>query len=722
MTKAPLTIEDVATLPFPGTAVPTNFTFAPDSNNIAYLYSEESSLVRQLFIHDPETGQRRQLVLPPNEGTTEETISHEEALRRERQRERGLGITSYHWHKNGQLLIPLKGGIYVQDGDSQPLRQLVSGEDGPCLTPRFSPDGNWIAFVRDAELYIVAADGGDPEQITEGARGTGKTHGLAEFVAQEEMARYMGFWWSPDSQSLAFQEVDETHIPIYRIVHQGKDSVGEGAQEDHRYPFAGQPNAKVRLGVVGRKGGDPVWMDLGADEDIYLARVNWLPDGRLTAQRLNRLQTQLDLLVFDPFIGKSTLLIQEQSDIWINIHNHFRPLRKSAEHGASFLWASERTGFMHLYLLDENGEVQRPLTSGDWMIDHVVGIDEANQTIYFTATRATPLESHLYAVGFDGGEPRQITTEPGMHNIIIDNQFERFIDVMSNGQQPYTITLNRTNDGELIHTLHQPNDPRLETLNLPAPQIVSLPTRDGVTLYGAIYKPEGDGPFPTIVSVYGGPHAQRVTNNWFPTINMRAQYLVQQGFLVFVLDNRGSARRGLAFESPLRHNMGDIEVQDQVDGVQWLIEQGLTDPQRVGMYGWSYGGYMTLMCLMRAADTFKVGVAGAPVTHWDGYDTCYTERYMGLPQTNPSGYETSSVLAHVDNLQGNLLLVHGMIDENVHFRHTARLVNALIKARKPYDLMMFPNERHSPRGLADRVYMEERIRDYFLTHLGVDGK
>jgi dipeptidyl-peptidase-4 len=248
-----------------------------------------------------------------------------------------------------------------------------------------------------------------------------------------------------------------------------------------------------------------------------------------------------------------------------------------------------------------------------------------------------------------------------------------------------------------------------------------LHNRHGDRLFGGIYRPSarfGAGPYPTLVWVYGGPHVQLVVNGWDFTVNMRAQYLSELGFLVWVLDNRGSARRGLDFEGAIKHDMGHFEVEDQVDGVRWLVEQGLADPNRVGVFGWSYGGYMALMCLAQAPFTFKCAVSGAPVTHYDGYDTHYTERYMGMPQTNPDGYASGSVLQHVDNIQGSLLLIHGLIDENVHFRHTARLINALIAARKPYDLMLFPNERHSPRSLKDRVYMEEGVRDFFLENLG----
>ena len=247
--------------------------------------------------------------------------------------------------------------------------------------------------------------------------------------------------------------------------------------------------------------------------------------------------------------------------------------------------------------------------------------------------------------------------------------------------------------------MHEPDDPRVEALGLTPPEPVEIESRDGETLYGALHRPPpefGEGPHPCVVYVYGGPGPQVVSESWGMTCSMRVQHLRSRGYLVFMLDNRGSARRGLAFEGAIKGNMGDIEVRDQVDGVRWLVERGLADPERVGVYGWSYGGYMTLMCLSRAPEVFKMGVAGAPVVHWDGYDTHYTERYMGTPQSNPDGYRDSGVMAHIENLVGSLLIVHGLIDENVHFRHTARLVNSLIKARKRYELLLFPDERHMP--------------------------
>jgi len=713
--KLPITIKDVATYPLPGTAVPGNLQFSPDDSLITYLFSGEGSLVRQLYALNPANGETQQLVKPPGDGDTEENLTLEEKLRRERLRQRETGITQYAWGKDGRILIPLLGGLFVQNGPDGALQQILEKGAHPILDARFSPDGKWIAFVQDAEIYIVDSKGGEPLQLTTGARGTGKTNGLAEYIAQEEMARRQGYWWSPNSKSIAFVEVDETHIPVYRIVHQGQDTVGEGAQEDHRYPFAGKENAKVRLGVIHLGGDEPTWMDLGDNEDIYLPRVKWLPKGRLTTQIENRAQSQLDLVSFDPTTGQGKTLLTETSDVWINLHNMFRPLKNGR-----FIWASERTDFMHLYLYGEDGELERPLTSGEWQVDSLDGIDQKNEKLYFSATLDSPLERHLYVVGFDGGEPRRITQESGTHTVTLDHTFTYFIDQFNSLTHAPTINLCNLTDGSLQRPIFTPNDPRLEIIYLPSPELVTLPTRDGITLHGTIFRPPasiGDGPFPTIVCVYGGPHAQLVVNSWRDTVNMRAQFLAQQGYLVFMLDNRGSARRGLAFEGWIRHRMGIIEVQDQVDGVRWLVEKDLADPDRVGIYGWSYGGYMSAMCLAQAPETFKVAVAGAPVTHYDGYDTHYTERYMSTPQLNPDGYTQGSVMPYVDNLEGKLLLVHGLIDENVHFRHTARLINALIKARKPYDLLLFPDERHSPRSLADRIYMEERVRDYFIENL-----
>ncbi len=733
VSRARFSIEEVARRPRPGTAVPGSLEFGPGGGLVTYLYSEQGSLVRQLYAYDLASGERRQIVDTAGAGVREENISLEEKLRRERRRELGLGITSYAWSQQGDtLLIPLAGGIGVQDGPDGELRRVVEPGAAPALDPQLSRDGDKVAFVRDAELYVVPTRGGAPKQLTRGARGTGKINGLAEYIAQEEMSRYRGYWWSWDGRHIAYTQIDETHIPTYRIMHQGKDETGVGAQEDHGYPFAGASNAVVRLGVVPAGGGRTVWMDIDMDgaardsatgqPDVYLARVHWMPDGRLLAEIESRDQTRLDLVEFDLRTGKRKRLLTETSEVWINLHRLFQPI-ESGPHQGGFIWGSERSGFMHLYLYDRDAKLVRALTAGEWLVTELHSVDEGAGQVYVTATKDSPLERHLYRVPLAGGEPERITREPGIHQVTVARGGQRFLDVHSSLTEQPTVTVRDLADGAVVATLHRERDPRVEEFALEPPELVTVTTRDGVTLHGALYRPAsaaGAGervPGPVIVSVYGGPHAQRVANSWMLTVDMRAQYLRSLGYVVFALDNRGSAYRGLAFEGALKHDMGNIEVRDQEDGVRWLVEQGLADPKRVGIYGWSYGGYMAAMALARAPETFHVAVSGAPVTHWDGYDTHYTERYMGTPQSNPTGYRDSAVMHHVQNIRGQLMLVHGLIDENVHFRHTARLINALIAHRIDYQLLLFPDERHVPRQLADRVFMEEQMRDFFIEHL-----
>jgi dipeptidyl-peptidase-4 len=717
-----ITAADVAQLPSPGFTMPVRLAFSPDDGAISYLFCPDGSLSRQLYLLDLESGEAAQVAIPDDGRETEDNMTLEEKLQRERRRQLGVGVTQYAWASDdSRLLVPIHGKLLVGDGPDMPLRELLKGGNKPFLDPRFSPDGKSVAYVQDAELWVVPVATGEPRQLTIGAEEAGVSHGLAEFVAGEEMDRDRGFWWSADSQWLAFTEVEERHIPVYRIVHQGKDEVGEGAHEDHRYPFAGRANAMVRLGVIPASGGEPVWMDLGENEDMYLARVRWLPDGGLSAQLQNREQSVLDLVRFDPLTGRKTTLLRETSDDWINLHHMFKPLEAAGrEYEGGFVWASERTGFLHLYLYNGEGGLVRPLTAGEWMVDEVVSIDENQERLYFTGNREAPTERQLYSVSLSTGELRRISVEPGMHSVVIDHGRKCYIDTHESLDRPPTVTLHSLGNGERLSTIYDERDGRIDRLGLEPPEIVSLKNRDGVTLYGAIYRPPesfGSGPYPAIVSVYGGPQVQFVTNSWLLTADLKAQHLRSLGFLVFKLDNRGSARRGVEFETAIKRDMGNLEVRDQVDGVRWLVEEGLADPDRVGIYGGSYGGYMSVMCLARAPETFKVAVASAPVTCWDGYDTHYTERYMGTPDSNAGGYLDGSVTSHVENIEGRLLLIHGLLDENVHFRHTVRLINALIQAEKPYDLLLVPDGRHSTRKKADRAYVARRSAEYFRRHL-----
>lgn len=705
-----ITIEQVASFPRPGMAIPASIRFTPRGDAITYLFSESGTLVRSLWRYDLATGERTVLAGPSPASTDETALSREEELRRERARLRELGVTSYQFARDADppvLLVPLDGALHVSV-DGEPLRQL-EGTSG-AIDPRLSRDGRRVAFVRDGELFAADVAGGPPRQLTEGAE-EGLTHGLAEFIAQEELDRDEGYWWNPAGDRIAFARADTRHIAKYPIVHQGKDSIDI---EEHRYPFAGDPNALIELGIVDVDSGDVRWLDLGDDRDIYLARAGWRPDGTFTAEMLSREQRSLRLLSFDPETGKPSLLLERRGDPWLNIDHDTRFLDSG-----ELVRTSEKTGFRHLYLNHPAERAPRVLTSGDWVVTRLVSVDEDRRVAYFMATRESVLERHLYAVSLDGGEPDRITLEAGWHDVVMSRDHSRFVDTWSTLEHGPRVAV-RSLSGAVEAVLFGNEEATAESLGLEPPELITLPAEDGTPLHGAVYRPPSFEPglrYPLIVSVYGGPHAQRVADEWSLTVDMRAQYLARRGFIVLKLDNRGSANRGLAFEAHLACRMGTVEINDQVAGVRHLVERGEADPDRVGIYGWSYGGYMTCLALMKAPDVFRVGVAGAPVTHWDGYDTAYTERYMETPRSNPEGYRESAVMAHVENLRGKLLLVHGMVDENVHFRHTARLITALSRAQKDYDLLVFPEERHMPRDARGLEYQERRVLGYFEQHL-----
>ncbi len=692
-----LTPELVARIPRPGMVAPGAIAYSPDGSYITYLFSERGDLGRDLWRLDLKTGRREKWLTPPNGGVSEANLSREEALRRERQRIQTTGITQYEWAEDTNVLVlPIGDTVYRWRDDA--LTMLVEH----ATDPRVSSDGRRLFFVREGEVWYIEEEGSGP--LTSGSE-LGVTNGLAEFIAQEELNRHHGFWPSPDGKLVAFEQVDERHIPIYPIVHQATD---KPEVEEHHYPFAGEANVRVKLGVVPVSGGVS-WLDLGPDEDIYLARVDWHPDCRLFVQLLSRDQRRLELRSFQPGLWAPRTLLVEESATWVNLHDDLRFVEETGE----FTWSSERSGYRHLSLYAPDGSLVRELTRGEWPVDGVRGIDEKGRHLYFLAWTDTPVERHLYQVSLDGGDPIRVTTEAGIHEAVLAPDGSSLVDIFDSRTQPPSCVV-RQPDGTPMWRMHDP--PAIE-LDLAPPELHTFKSRDGTTLHAALFRPARKGRAAVIVDVYGCPRVQRVTDSWELTVNLRAQLLAAQGFVVMLVDNRGSARRGLAFESAVAQNLGDIEVRDQADAVHWLRGQGIADATRAGIYGWSGGGYMTAMALVKASDVFTVGVAGAPVTSWDGYDTGYSERYMGTPAANPEGYRASSVMTHVERLSGDVLLVHGLLDENVHFRHSARLMQALINVNKPFDVLLYPNERHLPRSLEDRVAMETRILEYFMTHL-----
>ncbi|KAG2278450.1 hypothetical protein Bca52824_061005 [Brassica carinata] len=722
-------VEDIVQAPLPGYVAPTAVSFSPDDSLITYLFSPEENLNRRVYAFDVNKGESSLVFSPPDGGVDESNISPEEKLRRERLRERGLGVTRYEWVKTNLkmkfIVVPLPAGVYMKDLCSSPNPELIvpSSPTSPIIDPRLSPNGLLLAYVKDSELHVLNLLKNQTQQLTNGANGSTLTHGLAEYIAQEEMDRRNGYWWSLDSKFIAYTEVDSSQIPLFRIMHQGKSSVGADAQEDHAYPFAGALNSTVRLGVVSSSGGGKTtWMDLvcggrANNEDEYLGRVNWMPGNVLAVQVLNRSQRKLKIISFDVKTGQGKILLTEESDTWVTLHDCFTPLESGG-----FIWASERTGYRHLYLYDSDGTCLGGVTSGEWMVEQIAGVNESMSLVYFTATLDGPLETNLYCAKLeakDASRSLRLTHGKGKHIVVLDHQMKNFVDVHDSVDSPPRVTLCSLTDGTVLKILYEQTSPLpiVKRLQLEAPEFVQIEANDGkTTLYGAVYKPDsskfGPPPYKTMISVYGGPSVQLVQDSWINTVDMRTQYLRSRGVLVWKLDNRGTARRGLKFESWIKHSCGNVDAEDQVTGAKWLIEHGLAKPDHIGVYGWSYGGYLSATLLAKYPEIFKCAVSGAPVTSWDGYDTFYTEKYMDLP--DDERYVKSAVMEHVGKLRDEqkLMLVHGMMDENVHFRHTGRLVNALVEAGKRYELLIFPDERHMPRKVKDRVYMEQRIWEF----------
>lgn len=649
----------------------------------------------------------------------EKSLSAEEEARRERQRLAGLsGIIAYQWSTDGKaLLFPLSGDLYFYDLATGKAKRLTNTETFET-DPQLSPDGKQVAFIRNQNLFVIDIASGVERQLTLDGKDT-IHNGVAEFAAQEEMDRDTGYWWSPDSNRIAFIRFDESPVEITQRYEIDADSV---TVVDQRYPYTGTPNVTLKLGVVPAHGGEKQWLDLGDDTDFYLPRVNWMPDSQhLMYQWQSRDQQTLELRVADLADGHQHVRVTETADTWVNLHHDLTFLKNSDQ----FIWSSERSGFRHLYLYSNKGELIRAITRGNWPVDKLEGVDEDAGLAYFTANKDNVTEQQLYAVSYqqDNAPVRRITERDGWHAIDMADSANVYIDTYSSRNQPPQVSLHRADGQRLTWLLENAlDDEHPYAAYLDSHQNTEfgqLTAEDGQTLHYRMLKPEGfvsSRRYPVFVYVYGGPHVQVVGNSWDRRI-LFEQYMAQQGFVVFSIDNRGSARRGTRFENPIYKSMGTVEVRDQLAGVEYLKSRPYVDPDRIGIFGWSYGGYMTLMSVMQGGDAFALGVSVAPVTDWRLYDTHYTERYMQTPQQNPDGYATGNVLTYTDNLSASgetpLLVIHGMADDNVLFTHSTLLFKDLQDKGKLFDVMTYPGAKHGISGSVSQTHVYRTIAEYF---------
>lgn len=608
----------------------------------------------------------------------------------------------------------------------------IDAQGGERAAVSLSPRGGFVGFVRGNDLYVAASTGGRARRLT---RDGGETtlNGLLDWVYMEEVygrGQEAAYWWSPDERYVAFLQFDERGVPQHTIV----DPVERPTRVERTwYPKAGETNPRVRLGVARLRDGRVRWIDLSpyARHEFLIVSVGWAADGRLVYQVQDREQTWLHLNDADPETGRSRQLLAEISPTWVDVLGEPRWLPDG-----SFIWRSARDGRAHLYLYSRNGILRRRLTRGVWEVRGILGVDAAAARLYFSASIETPVENHAYSLDLapppdDGpptrtpaataddeqpAAPRRLTEAGYWHSVEFDPQGRWFIDTYSAALVPPRVQL-CDSEGRVLRIISANDKTPLRDYALTPPEFVRVPARDGAMLEGMLIRPANFDPsrrYPVWSSVYGGPQAATVRNRWGGSGAMFSQLLAQRGFIVWACDPRASAGHGAAGAWQSYQRLGEQELADLEDGVRWLIANASADPQRIGIEGHSYGGFMAAYALTHS-DLFAVGMAGAPVLDWRNYDSIYTERYMRTPQHNTTGYDRTSVVAAAERLHGRLLLIHGAIDDNVHVQNTMQLVAALQAEGRDFDLMIYPRDRHGI-GAGDRHLRELRLR-YAEMHL-----
>lgn len=716
--RNPLTLERIFASPALAGASPSGLSLSPDGSVVTYLSGRvDNQDINDLWQMDIATG-KRSLLLDSDKLAGGE-LSDEEKARRERQRIYGQGIMEYFWAQDSQsILIPSAGKLYLFNLQDQKVVELATGE-GFATDARLSPKGSYVSFVRDQDLFVLDLRTGKLQALTTDGDGPIK-NAMAEFVAQEEMDRMTGYWWAPDETRIAFTRIDESGVELVTRNEIYADGIKLTQQ---RYPAAGKPNVAIELGVVSLANQQVTWIDLGKEKDMYLPRVDWLPDSKAVAfQWQSRSQQSLALRLAtlpatsntkDANKIESKVLLMEKSAAWVNLHKDLIFLKQQQ----NFIWASERDGYKHLYLFDLNGKLIRQLTKGDWMVDEFKYVDETHGWAYFTGRKDNVTQSHIYRVNLAIGPKsiERLSHTPGMHDSVFAEKKPVYLDYFSSLSQPPQVSLHDGKGAHLIwveENVVDESHPLYPVAGLwQIPEFGELKADDGQALHYRLFKPvpfDDKQKYPVVVRVYGGPHAQMVVNSW-KDADYFTQYLLQQGFAVFQLDNRGSGNRGIKFEQAIYKNMGDAEVRDQKVGVDYLRSLPYIDGDKVAIFGHSYGGYMALMSLFKAPDYFKAAISGAPVTDWRLYDTHYTERYMGHPQSNKAAYDASSVLPYVKQYQSGLLMYHGMADDNVLFENSTRIYKALQDEGKLFQMMDYPGSKHSMRGEKVRVHLYKSL-------------
>jgi dipeptidyl-peptidase-4 len=728
-TAKQLTIEQIFAEGGVTGRAPETIRWSPDGTKVSFVQRDDAGEHGELWYVDAVTGEKKILA---SETKMSQLAPPASRIKDEREKERVARflVAAYTWAPDSKhLLFDSQGQLWYYSLDTGTAVQLTSSPD-PSEDPKFSPDGKRLAYVRKHNLYVHPVSGEEGERpLTREEKEKDKDkdrdkdrddnilNGEVDWVYAEELGVRSNFFWSPEGREIIFLQMDETRVPTYPIT----DWLPTHPRvEQEKYPKAGDPNPIVRLGVVGSKGGKPRWIKLTDDDDTYVPRFGWIREGWAWAEVLNRKQDVMDLYFIDANSGRSRKVLTESApDAWVNVNDDFRILKS----GDRFLWTSWRDGHTHIYLYSFNAsdplaadaKLERQLESGDYEVIAISGVDDTSGTVFFTANKGDPRQEKIFSVKLDGSGMQGISSEDGNYAASFSDDGKHFVETHSTTLTPPRISVcapagacQKIWEGRSVADY----DPI-------APKMLELKADDGTVLYGGLILPrhaDASQKIPLIVYIYGGPWGQTVRDAWGGTHALFHQILANEGFAIFSVDNRGTLNRDKKFSAAIRLQSGGIELKDQLTALDQLYAQfPQLDRTRTGIWGWSYGGWMTLYALTHS-DRFKAGISVAPVTSWRDYDSIYTERYMGLPKDNAESYDDSAVSA-ASSLHGSLLLVHGTSDDNVHFQNTIQMTDALIRAGKQFRLMVYPNKTHGIAGIATSTQLYHMMEDFWNKEL-----
>jgi dipeptidyl-peptidase 4 len=690
----------------PSKALPT-----PDGQAVLFLRAKARTPKLELYEFDVSSGKSRLLLTPEDilKGA-EEKLSAEEKAVRERMRMSLGGFTDFQLSKDGKLiLLSLSGKLHVVDRSSRAAQELKTGP-GTLVDSKFAPDGKSISYVLDQDVYVYDLAAGKDHRVTRGGTEI-VSHGLAEFVAQEEMNRFSGYWWSPDSCFIAYQETDVTDVEVWHVADPAKP---DEPPYPSRYPRPGKANAKVRLGVVPVNGGETVWIEWDRERYPYLTSVRWEEHGPLTLTVQTRDQKELVLLEAEATTGRTSALLSERDAAWVSVRQDV-PRWLAGDRG--FLWASEQDGDWRLEWRDRQGALKQILAPAEFGLVEIVDVNADAGDIVFIG-RPDPTQRKLHRASLKGGRPVDLTPKAGWHGASFNGRHSTYVLSASSLRSMRSATVYRadgTRIGELPSVAEEPPF---------VPRVELAKVGEGAGFYAAIVRPRDFNPrkrYPVIVYVYGGPLPPDSSGVVTGTMGswLLPQWIADQDFVVVSVDGRGTPGRGHDWERAIFKHFGSVPLADQVAGLKALGRKYREmDLDRVGIYGWSFGGYLSALAVMKEPGVFKAAVAGAPPTDWADYDTHYTERYLGLPDTDAAAYREGSLLACADALRRPLLLIHGTGDDNVYFRHTLRLADALFRAGKEFDLLPLSGLTHMVPDPVVNEQLYSRIVRHFKRSLG----